>query len=71
MPDPIPPARYPYQSAPRPARRPPEDAPPSPQSPPADPDVYGGQWGAGDPKKPPGQTPPDRPDKIETPPENN
>jgi hypothetical protein len=35
----------------------------------ADSAVYGGQWGDGDKEKAPGTPPPDRPGKIETPPE--
>jgi len=63
----VPPARFPYQSPPRPRRAP--DAPAADA--PAEPDVYGGQWGDSGQEKTPGPPPADRPDKIETPPEKN
>nr|MEA2799810.1 hypothetical protein [Phenylobacterium sp.] len=50
----------------------PRPAPAKPKTPakPVDPAIYGGQWGAGEPKT---SDPPlsDRPDKIKIPPEKN
>ncbi|WP_372784452.1 hypothetical protein [Phenylobacterium sp.] len=46
----------------------PQPATPPKTEEPADPSVYGGQWGDGAQQKTPGPPPPDRPDKIETPP---
>jgi hypothetical protein len=50
---------------------PPQPTPAPPKTPdkPVDPAVYGGQWGGGDPKT--SDPTPDRPDKIQTPPEKN
>jgi hypothetical protein len=55
-----------------PMPNPPRPAPAKPKTPdkPVDPAIYGGRWGPGEPKTS-DLPPPDRPDKIEVPPEKN